>query len=143
MAQKRREGRRPTTMGERIMAFMAANNITNRAQFAEGVLGISKQRFYKWLFVPLSDVEAKPLLRCAEILGTNPEYLLGVSDDPRPGLSLSLREYQLVEAYRVLSATDRDRLLQTAAAWVGEATAPASVAAPFRVGIPKPETAKK
>lgn len=134
-----RGGRAPTKMGERILLFMTANQITNRAQFAEGVLGISKQRFHKWLFVEMGDVEAKPLLTCAEALNTNPEYLLGVSDDPRPGMPLEMREYQLVEAFRVLSETNQDLLLQTAATWVGESAQAPSTSAPFRVALPTKE----
>lgn len=118
--------------------FMAANSITNRAQFAEGVLGISKQRFHKWLYRQHGDVEARPLLRCAEALGTNPDYLLGDSDDPRPSMALELREAQLVEAFRVMKESDRDRLLQTAAAWVSEAPSAPSTSAPFRIPAVKP-----
>lgn len=122
-----------TKMGERIIMFMQANGLSNRAQFAEQVLGISRQRFHRWLTKPLGDVEARPLLRCAEVLNTNPEYLLGDTDDPRPGMALELREFQLVEAYRVLSETDQDRLLDTAAAWVGETDSAPSTSAPFRM----------
>lgn len=132
------EGRNPTKMGERILMFMAANNITNRAQFAEGVLGISKQRFHKWLFTEMGDVESRPLLRCAEALSTNPDFLLGDSDDPRPTMALELREFQLIEAFRTMKESDQDRLLQTAAAWVLEAPSVPSAAAPFRIPSKEP-----
>lgn len=111
---------KPTKMGERILLLMAESRLTNHSQFSENVLGISRQRFHAWLYKPLRDVEARPLLRCAEVLGTNPDYLLGDSDDRRPAKALDLREHKLVEAYRVLSETDQQRLLQTAAAWIGE-----------------------
>lgn len=126
-----KDGPAPTEMGRRILAFMTANNVSNRAQFAEGVLGISRQRFHAWLFRPIEAVEAKPLLVCAEALGTNAEYLLGVSDDPRPEYALDYREAQLVDAYRVLSDKDKERLLKNAADWVGETEGPRSVGAPF------------
>lgn len=119
-------------MGQRILMFMAANNVTNQAQFAEGVLGISRQRFQNWLYVDMRDVEAKPLLRCAEVLSTNAEFLLGQTDDPRPLRHLGLRESQLLDAFRVMSEQDQDRLLKVAADWVDQAPAPASIAAPFR-----------
>lgn len=127
----------PTEMGRRILAFMVANNITNRAQFAEGVLGISKQRFHHWLYRESSDVEAKPILRCAEVLGTNPEYLLGMTDDPRPLRYLGHRESELLMAYRSMSEKDQDRLLKVAADWVQETLTPASAAAPFRIPAPQ------
>lgn len=102
-------------MGERLLVFMMANNVQNQAQFAEGVLGISRQRFQNWLYVEMRDVEAKPLLRCAEVLSTNPEYLLGLTDDPRPLRHLTLRESQLLDAYDERqgprsAAQERDRL---------------------------------
>lgn len=124
--------KRLTDMGERITAFMVANNVTNRAQFAEGVLGISKQRFQNWLYVEMRDVEAKPILKCAEVLGTNPEYLLGLTDDPRPLRYLEDGEAELLMAYRSMSDQDRDRLRKVAADWVHETATPASTAAPFR-----------
>jgi hypothetical protein len=120
-------------MGSRIMMYMTANGYSNRAHFAEQMLGISKQRFHKWLYVEMRDVEARPLIRCADLLNTNPDFLLGDTDDPRPGMSLEMREYQLVEAFRTLTEKDQDRLLQTAAAWVLEAPAAPSASAPFRI----------
>jgi hypothetical protein len=137
-------GPKLTKMGERIVMFMKANGLTNRSQFAEGTLGISRQRFHRWLYVELGDVEARPLIRCAEVLTTNPDYLLGDSDDPRPAMALEAREFELVQAYRVLSEVDQDRLLQTAAAWVGQAESAPSTSAPFRLKYPPataPETA--
>lgn len=123
----------PTKMGERILQFFAPNGITNKAHFAENVLGISRQLFHAWLYKPLADVSAKPLLRCADVLHTNADYLIGESDDPRPALALEYREFQLVEAYRVLKEADQDRLLATAAAWVTDAESAPSTSAPFRI----------
>lgn len=122
----------PTEMGRRIRTLMTANNITNQAQFAEGVLGISRQRFHAWLHKELRDVEAKPILRCAEALSTNAEYLLCISDDPRPTHAVSYREAQLIEAFRVLSETDQDRLLKNATDWIGQTESARTSAAPFR-----------
>jgi transcriptional regulator with XRE-family HTH domain len=123
----------PTAMGQRILDFMRANNVTNKAQFAEGVLGISKQRFQQWLYVEIRDVSAAPLLRCADVLGTNPEYLLGATDDPRPLRQIGLREAQLLDAFRVMDEKDQDRLLKQATDWVTESGQPASALAPFRL----------
>lgn len=135
---KPRAGPKPTAMGERILLFMKANNITNNAQFAEGVLGISRQTFHAWLYKEMNPdkISAKPLLLCAEALSTNAEYLLGISDDPRSEHHLSYREAQLVDAFRVLSEKDQDRLLRTAADWVGDAAQVPSTAAPFRILLP-------
>lgn len=125
-------GPTPTEMGSRIIALMTANNVSNRASFAEGVLGISRQRFHKWLYTTMRDVEAQPILRCADALSTNAEYLLGISDDPRPAFALEYREAQLLQAFRTMSETDQDRILQTASAWVGATITPATASAPFR-----------
>lgn len=123
-------------MGARILTFMTANNLKNLSHFSEQVLGISRQRLHAWLYKPLSDVEARPLLKCADALGTSPDYLLGDSDDPRPLMALEMREFQLVQAFQVLAEADQDRLLQTAAAWAGTAASAPSTAAPFRAKTP-------
>lgn len=118
--------------------FMTANNVTNHADFAERTLGISRQTFHAWLFKPINpkNVGAVPILRCAELLGTNAEYLLCVHDDPRPEMALEMREFELLQSFRVLGETDQDALLKTIAAWVGRAEAAPSVAAPFRAKHP-------
>lgn len=124
----------PTKMGERILTFMKANGITNHASFAESVLGVSRQSFHSWIYKPINPekVAARPLLMCADALNTNPEYLLCISDDPRPGMALTFEEANLVQAFRALSAVDRGRLLKNAADWLSESQAPATSAAPFR-----------
>ncbi len=133
MGKTTKEGREPTVMGQRIVDLLKVNNIQNRAAFAEGVLGISRQRFHKWLYGEMRDVEAKPLLKCADALGTNPEYLLGLTDDLRPQHSaLDDQETQLVDAFRSMSRQDQERLLKNAADWSDESTAPATSGAPFR-----------
>lgn len=131
----------PTPMGARILTFMQANGIENRAQFAEGVLGISRQRFHGWLYNKIDPalIPAKPLLLCAEALGTNAEYLLGLTDDPRVETSLDHLEAQLVQAFRDMPEPDRDRLLSIAASWVGASGAKATTAAPFRSLLPAPK----
>lgn len=109
-----------------------ANGIEpNYSQFAEGVLGISRQRFHAWLYKELKDVEAKPLQKCVEALNTNANYLLGLTDDPRPEFALQYREAQLVEAFRVLSATDQEKLLKNANDWVAMSDSARSVSAPY------------
>jgi hypothetical protein len=126
--------REPTKMGARILDFMKVNGIRNRAQFAEGVLGISRQRFHGWLYNEMDPalLPAKPILLCAEALTTNAEYLLGISDDPRVETPLTYPEAQLVQAFRDLSETDRERLLSIAADWVGQSKDKATASAPFR-----------
>lgn len=129
----------PTEMGRRILGFMGAYQITNHADFAENVLGISRQRFHAWLYKPISpeNVAAQPILKCAEALGTNAEYLLCITDDPRAETSLTYMESQLVQAFRDLADdTDRERLLAIAADWVARASSPPSSSAPFRVPLP-------
>lgn len=125
-------------MGKRIIAFMTANNFRNRSHFAEGVIGISKQRFHQWLYKPMdpSNVGARPILLCAEALGTNAEYLLCLSDDPRAEASLTYEEAQLVQAYRDLPPDDQAKLLAIAADWVARAATKPSTSAPFRL-MPK------
>jgi hypothetical protein len=128
----------PTPMGARILAFMHANGIDNRAQFAEGVLGVSRQRFHGWLYNKIDPalIPAKPLLLCAEALGTNAEYLLGLTDDPRVETSLDHLEAQLIQAFRDMPEPDRDRLLSIAASWVNQSPTPATASAPFRSPLP-------
>lgn len=138
MSSKKAAGPRPTEMGQRILDFMRANGITNRASFAENVLGISRQSFHAWLYTPINPekVAARPLLMCAEALSTNPEYLLCISDDPTTRLALTLEEAHLVQAYRSLSPTDRLRLMKNAADWIAESPMMPSTAAPFRAPLP-------
>jgi hypothetical protein len=61
----------PTEMGRRILGFMGAYRITNHADFAENVLGISRQRFHAWLYKKIDpeNIAAQPILKCAEALG--------------------------------------------------------------------------
>lgn len=125
----------PTGMGRRILALMKANGISSWAPFAEQVLGISRQRFYSWIYKEMdpANVAAQPILRCAEMLGTNAEYLLGMSDDPRPESALTYEEAQLVQAFRDFSHEgDRERLLSIAADWVAKSGRAPSASAPFR-----------
>lgn len=131
-ARKKTKEEQPTKMGERILELMGMFQIKNRAEFAEQVIGISRQRFQNWLYVEMRDVEAKPLLLLAEVLGTNPEYILGVSDDPRVQAALTWEEARLVEAFRDMNDTDKDRILKQAADWVGQSSKPPSNSAPFR-----------
>ena len=74
-------------------------------------------------------------------MGTSPEFLLGITDDPRPEYALEYPEAQLVDAYRVLTPADQERLLTIAADWVSQAGQNRSTAAPFRA--PKPITSSQ
>jgi hypothetical protein len=124
----------PTEMGRRILGFMGAYRITNHADFAENVLGISRQRFHAWLYKKIDpeNIAAQPILKCAEALGTNAEFLLCITDDPRAETSLTYQEHVLVQAFRDLSNdNDRERLLSIAAGWVAQATTTPSTSAPF------------
>jgi transcriptional regulator with XRE-family HTH domain len=126
---------KPTLMGERIIAFMVANNVVNHDEFAEGILGISVQQFKSWLYEAQETVDAKPLLRCADALNTNAEYLLGESDDPRPQRALEWPEHQLLQAFRDLNPDQQELLLTTATAWHLQLKTP-STAHPFLAAVP-------
>lgn len=118
---------------------MRANGIENSAEFAEATVKISKQTFHAWVYKSINpeNIAAAPMIRCARALGTNPDYLMLLSDDPRPEYALSSRESQLVEAFRVLEEKDQDRLLRAAADWVNESPSPPSALAPFRAPMPQ------
>jgi hypothetical protein len=127
-------------MGRRILELMAFYQIKNHAQFAEGVLGVSRQLFHAWLYNPMNPdkIGAKPVLLCAEALGTNAEYLLCISDDPRPETSLSIEEAQMVQAMRDLAdPAEIDKLLTIAADWVSRSGKAKTAADPFRVRPPR------
>lgn len=125
--------RQPTEMGQRILTLMSANGIKNRAQFAEA-LGISRQRFHGWLYNKMDRdaIPATPVLRCADLLGTNPEYILGIHDDLRVETSLTSQEAVLLQAFRDLGVVDQERLLAIAADWVSASSEVATSSAPFR-----------
>ncbi len=123
--------RRLTKMGERIVDLMKIHGLNDRDSFAAAI-GLTSERFSSWLFVDQRSVEARPLLRCADALSTNPEYLLGDSDDIRAQDSLGWREHQLVSAFRELSEEQQDLLLKTASAWHQQAQTAPSAAGPFR-----------
>lgn len=125
---------KPTRAGERIITFLTANNVLDRREFAEGVLGVTVDELNRWIYTPDAEPPLRPLLRMADVLSTNAEYLLGESDDPRPGMVLDFREFQLVQAFRELSPAQQDLLLKTASAWHQETGGTA--AAPFRVTPP-------
>lgn len=123
---------KPTLMGARIIGLMKVNGLENFSQFAEQVLGISRQRFHAWLYKDLRGVEAKPLVRCAEALHTSPNYLMGLTHDPAPETALEGRERELIEAFRSLLPADQAKLLKIANDWVETSPLPPSAAAPFR-----------
>lgn len=127
--------RTPTAMGRRILDFMKANGSPTSAEVAE-TIGLTPERFDEWLYTEVSDIEAAPLLRAADALSTNAEYLLGIADDPRPLRHLHWREMQLMDAFRDLSPEQQDLLLMTATAWHNQAATAPSASAPFRVPVP-------
>lgn len=132
-------GPQPTEMGRRILAFMTANQLENKAHFAEKVLGISRQTFHAWLYreMDAGKIAARPILQCADALSTNPEYLLCITNDPRPAAALAVDEDRLLDAFRTMDDSDRDKLLSIAADWSARsANGGKSAAAPFRVPSP-------
>lgn len=131
-----------TLMGGRILEFMTANNLTDRDEFAHA-LGITRERFNAWLYRDIKDVEVRPLLRCADALTTNAEYLIGDSDDPRPVAALDWREHQLLTTFRDLPKEKQDLLLQTASAWHVQGDATPTTNAPFRIAVPAGEERSK
>lgn len=120
---ERQRHQQATPMGERILAFMSANYITDLAEFAEGVVGVPRATLESWIFDAL-DPEAlpvKPILLCAEALGTNAEYLTGMSDDPRPWTTLTYDENVLLQSFRdIKDPRVRDRVLRRAATRAAE-----------------------
>jgi transcriptional regulator with XRE-family HTH domain len=126
--------REPTAMGRRILTLMQANYITGKAELARRI-GVSRQTFQAWLYNPINaeNVAALPLLKCADVLNSDPRFILGESDDPRPRMALSYQEMTLVQAYRDLSEKDQERLLKNAADWQSESQRAPSQASPFRV----------
>lgn len=106
----------PTPMGERILAFMSANYVTDMEEFAEGLLGIAAGDLYVWIYddVDPETLPVKPMLLCAEALGTNAEYLICVSDDPRPGQLLTYDENVILQAFRDANDEGRQQLVRDA-----------------------------
>lgn len=134
------ESRDPTPMGFRILAFMKANAIRDKADFAEGLLGITRDDFDSWIYGPTTPetVPAKPVLLCAEAFTTNAQYLLCMSDDPRMENALTYDEGVLLQAFRDIGDPDeRDDLVQAALERVPHGRALPSAASPFP-GIPIP-----
>lgn len=107
----------PTQMGERILAFMSANYLTDLVEFAEGVVGIPAETFRSWIYdkVEPETLPVKPMLVCSEALGTNAEYLACMTDDPRPGVQLTYDEGVLLQTFRdIASEHGQQRLLRVA-----------------------------
>lgn len=106
----------PTPMGERILAFMSANYVTDMEEFAEGLIGIAADDLFAWIYddVDPETLPVKPLLLCAEALGTNAEYLICMSDDPRPGQLLTYDENVILQAFRDADEAGRQRLVHEA-----------------------------
>mgnify|MGYP006921740449 FL=1 len=94
---------------------MSANYITDIDEFAETIVGVPADEFRSWIFdsVDPDSLPVKPVLLCAEALGTNAEYLLCISDDPRPGEMLNYDESVILFAFRAITdSAVRARLLQ-------------------------------
>lgn len=67
--------------------------------------------FFNNVFKGKQSIYPEDVERAAEVLETNPEYLLGVSDNPvREGTTeqLSSEEKELIELYRDISPEKRD-----------------------------------
>lgn len=131
----------PTPMGERILAFMSANYVTDMEEFAEGLLGIAADELYAWIYddVEPETLPVRPMLLCAEALGTNAEYLICASDDPRPGHLLTYDENVILQAYRDADDEGRQQLVRDAIE-VARTAAPSSASpyptVPVRRGPP-------
>lgn len=124
----------PTPMGERILAFMNANCITNMEEFAEGILGIPVRAFRSWLYerVDPESLPVKPIVLCADALGTNAEYLTCMSDDPRPGVMLTYDESVLLQSFRdIWDPKVRESLLREAYRLSATSQRPAHHNSPF------------
>jgi hypothetical protein len=125
----------PNQVGERVLAFMSANYITDFDEFAEGVVGIPASTFRHWLFNHKIEPQALPvgpMLLCADALGTNPEYLTCMSDDPRPGVMLSYDEGVLLQMYRDIALPRaRAELIARAEELMAAHPMPPNTASPF------------
>lgn len=121
MTQPRRPRRRervPTAMGARIRPLMRAAGVTDEAseiRFAEQRVGIPIETLHRWLYEEIDPdaLPVRPFCRLADALGTNVEYVVGTSDDPRPGFKLSYDESVLVQAFReVEDEAQRSRIVR-------------------------------
>ena len=61
------------------------------------------------------DIPTDILIKLARFHQTSVDYLLGLTDDPEPPLSLTASERALVERYRTRSRDQKELLLNTAA----------------------------
>jgi transcriptional regulator with XRE-family HTH domain len=122
--------RTPTTMGENILTFAKANGKTVD-ELAE-TLGMSVEHLETWIYYEVELVDARLLIRMAELLGTNPEYLLGDTDDARVQHFIDIREAQLLNAFRDLPETQRELLMKTVTAWHEQLETEPTTSSPFR-----------
>jgi transcriptional regulator with XRE-family HTH domain len=106
-------------IGERLAERIEASNLT-QAKLAKRV-GMSQQAIGK-----LINGGSRGTTRIAKIareLGTTPEYLEGVSDDPDAGapadVPLDYYQRELLECVALLTPTDRKALLQLARSLAG------------------------
>lgn len=113
---RRRLYTEPTPMGERLLAFMSANYVKDLEEFAEGLVGVPLATLLSWIYGPVDPetIPVKPLLVCADALGTNIEYLACISDDPRPRVPLTYDENVLLQAFRDAEAEGQSRLMKAA-----------------------------
>lgn len=130
---KQRLGNEPSAIGERLLAFMSANYITDVKEFAEGLLGVPYDVFLGWIYgsVDPEEIPAKPMLLCAEILGTSAEYLTCLSNDPRRGHELTYDESVIIQAFRDASRPGRQKLLRDALEIAGTGSARPQPGSPF------------
>ena len=100
-----------TILIERTKALIADHDISQKILAASIKLSESKLSHY---LTGKYEMPSRAVLDIAQYFHVTTDYLFGLTDDPKPPLTLSASERSLVELFRTLGRDQKELLLSTA-----------------------------
>lgn len=99
-------------VGERLIILM--ENFDMKQTELADKLGISKQSLYKYIHCKC-EPRAEIIARMATVLNTTADYIVGLTDDPKPSdytAEKAKKETELLTKFRKLSDDDKLRIAE-------------------------------
>ncbi len=98
--------------GSRMKEWITDHNIRQKALAKEFHVTESMMSHY---MTGLNEVTVDVLVKFAVREGLTVDYLVGLTDDPKPPYPVSAKERQLLEAYRTLEKDQRELIVKNIA----------------------------
>lgn len=103
-----------TPMGKRIAAGMLAAGLHTESSLARR-LGVSHQTVRRWLYEPLTRIEANTLFRIADALNLSARWIVSGDGSPTARIPLTPTTALLIDMHNALSSSAQSILLHVAA----------------------------